>query len=106
VQRLLSSERRTSQEGPPQAARIAILEAEASAEWSLEAEKEVGEQVRCRGKGAALRALDEGDNPEFMRTKIMTASFFGDHILARVAGLRGAVLHGGDVVARMPVEAF
>jgi 3-(methylthio)propanoyl-CoA dehydrogenase len=55
---------------------------------------------------AALRALDEGDDPEFMRTKIMTASFFGDHILTRVTGLRDAVLHGGEVVARMPVEAF
>jgi hypothetical protein len=55
---------------------------------------------------AALRAVDECDDLDFMRTKILTASFFGDHILTRVSGLREAILHGGDAVNNMPAEAF
>jgi hypothetical protein len=55
---------------------------------------------------AALKALDEGDDPDFMRTKILTTSFFGDHVLTRVSGLREAVLSGGEAVDRMPVDAF
>jgi 3-(methylsulfanyl)propanoyl-CoA dehydrogenase len=55
---------------------------------------------------AALRALEEGSDADFMRTKVMTASFFGDHILTRVPGLRETVLSGGDIVARIAADAF
>ena len=38
--------------------------------------------------------------------KIATARFYGDHILARVASLRDTILHGGESVTAMPLEAF
>jgi len=41
-----------------------------------------------------------------MTAKIATARFYGNHILARVASLRDTILHGGESVTAMPLEAF
>jgi hypothetical protein len=50
--------------------------------------------------------LAAGEDAEFMKAKIATARFYGDHILARVASLRDTILDGGDSVTAMPLEAF
>ena len=50
--------------------------------------------------------LAAGEDAAFMAAKIATACFYGDHILARVASLRDTILHGGESVTAMPLEAF
>jgi len=50
--------------------------------------------------------LAAGEDAEFMAAKIATARFYGDHILARVASLRDTILHGGDSVTAMSLDAF
>jgi alkylation response protein AidB-like acyl-CoA dehydrogenase len=45
----------------------------------------------------AQLAAGEGD-PGFLRAKIQTARFFGDHIAAQSASLSGTVIHGADSV--------
>ena len=50
--------------------------------------------------------LAAGEDAEFMKAKIATARFYGDHILARVASLRDTILDGGESVTAMPLEAF
>ena len=50
--------------------------------------------------------LAAGEDAAFMVAKIATARFYGDHILARVASLRDTILHGGESVTAMPLEAF
>ncbi|MFY9811290.1 acyl-CoA dehydrogenase [Aquabacterium sp.] len=50
--------------------------------------------------------LAGGEDAAFMAAKIATARFYGDHILARVASLRDTILHGGESVTAMPLEAF
>ena len=60
--------------------------------------------------GRALMVAEDklaaGEEVPFMTAKIATARFYGDHILARIASLRDAILDGGDSVTAMPVEAF
>jgi hypothetical protein len=60
--------------------------------------------------GRALMAAEDllaaGEDAEFMAAKIATARFYGDHILARIASLRDAILEGGESVTAMPVDAF
>jgi len=60
--------------------------------------------------GRALMVAEDklaaGEEVPFMTAKIATARFYGDHILARIASLRYAILDGGDSVTAMPVEAF
>ncbi len=50
--------------------------------------------------------LAAGEDVAFMAAKIATGRFYGDHILARVASLRDTILHGGESVTAMPLEAF
>ncbi|OGB02191.1 MAG: acyl-CoA dehydrogenase [Burkholderiales bacterium RIFCSPLOWO2_12_FULL_64_99] len=50
--------------------------------------------------------LAAGEDAAFMAAKIATARFYGDHILARVASLRDTILHGGESVTAMSLEAF
>lgn len=50
--------------------------------------------------------LAAGEDAAFMTAKVATARFYGDHILARVASLRDTILHGGDSVTAMPLDAF
>jgi 3-(methylthio)propanoyl-CoA dehydrogenase len=55
---------------------------------------------------AAEQALAEGTDPEFMRAKIATARFYGDHILNKAAGLRDSIVEGADAVTAMALESF
>jgi 3-(methylthio)propanoyl-CoA dehydrogenase len=50
--------------------------------------------------------LAAGDDTEFMRAKIATARFYGDHILNKVPSLRDSIVEGADAVTALPLEAF
>ncbi len=51
-------------------------------------------------------ALAAGEEVDFMRAKIATARFYGDHVLTRAPGLRDAVVEGAAGVGEMALEAF
>ena len=53
---------------------------------------------------AQLGSVD-ADEP-FLAAKIATARFYAEHILARVPGLRDAIVDGGESVNALPVDAF
>jgi alkylation response protein AidB-like acyl-CoA dehydrogenase len=55
---------------------------------------------------AAEDCLAAGDEPEFMKAKIATARFYGDHILSKVPGLRDSIVEGADSITDMALEAF
>ena len=55
---------------------------------------------------AAERSLAAGEDADFMRAKIATARFYGDHILSRVPGLRDSVITGSVGIASMALEAY
>jgi len=52
-----------------------------------------------------LQAKGEGD-PSFLQAKMATARFYAEHILSRTAGLRVAILEGGDSVNALAVDSF
>jgi hypothetical protein len=41
-----------------------------------------------------------------MRAKIVTARFYGDHILNRATALRDSICEGAEAVTAMALEAF
>ena len=47
-----------------------------------------------------------GEDTAFMQAKVITARFYGDHILSRVPGMRDAIVEGADSVNAMALEAF
>jgi 3-(methylthio)propanoyl-CoA dehydrogenase len=51
-------------------------------------------------------SLQSGEDVDFMKAKIATASFYGDHILPRIGGLRDSILEGGDSVTAMALDSF
>jgi 3-(methylthio)propanoyl-CoA dehydrogenase len=55
---------------------------------------------------AAEDKLAAGEDAPFMKAKIATARFYGDHILARVASLRDSILTGGESVTALELDAF
>ncbi len=58
---------------------------------------------------ALMRAEDElaaGVDTDFMKAKIATARFYGDHILNKVSGLRQSICEGADSVTALSLEAF
>ena len=50
--------------------------------------------------------LAEGSDAEFMRAKIATARFYGEHILNKAAGLRNSIVDGADSVTALALESF
>jgi hypothetical protein len=54
----------------------------------------------------AEERLAAGEDPEFMRAKIVTARFYGDHILNRATALRDSICEGAEAVTAMALEAF
>ena len=50
--------------------------------------------------------LKAGEDADFMKAKIATASFYGDHILPRIGALRDSILEGGDSVTAMALDSF
>jgi len=47
-----------------------------------------------------------GEDPQFLRSKIVTARFYADHILVKAPGIRDAIIEGADSVTAFPLEAF
>jgi len=60
--------------------------------------------------GRALIAAEDnlaaGNDEAFMKAKIATARFYGDHILPRIGALRDTILFGGDSVTALELDAF
>jgi hypothetical protein len=55
---------------------------------------------------AAQQALAEGKDAAFMQAKVVTARFYGDHILTKAQGLRDSIVEGGDSVTALALDAF
>ncbi|MFM2068773.1 MAG: hypothetical protein RLZZ584_3682, partial [Pseudomonadota bacterium] len=55
---------------------------------------------------AAEDAINEGEDVAFMNAKVATARFYGDHILAKVPGLRDAIVEGAESAVALALEAF
>jgi 3-(methylthio)propanoyl-CoA dehydrogenase len=55
---------------------------------------------------AAEAHLAAGDDVEFMKAKIATARFYGDHILSKVPGLRDSIVEGAASITDMALEAY
>ena len=55
---------------------------------------------------AAQAKLDAGEDADFMRAKISTARFYGDHLLSKLPGLRDSIVDGADAINAMAPEAF
>ncbi len=47
-----------------------------------------------------------GGDAAFLQAKIATARFFAEHLLSRAPGLCDTVVHGGESVMALPVDAF
>jgi hypothetical protein len=50
--------------------------------------------------------LAQGEEADFMRAKINTARFYGDHLLSKAPGLRDRIVDGAAGTVEMAVEAF
>jgi len=48
----------------------------------------------------------KGQDVAFMQAKIATAQFYAEHILTRAPGWRDAIIHGGESVCALALEAF
>jgi hypothetical protein len=54
----------------------------------------------------AQEALARGEDAAFMQAKIITARFYGDHILSKAPGLRDAIVEGAASVTALALDAF
>ena len=54
----------------------------------------------------AQALLQKGQEAAFMQAKLATAQFYAEHILVRTAGLREAIVQGGESACALPLEAF
>ena len=50
--------------------------------------------------------LAQGVESDFMRAKINTARFYGDHLLSKVPGIRDSIVDGAEGVTEMALDAF
>jgi alkylation response protein AidB-like acyl-CoA dehydrogenase len=55
---------------------------------------------------AAEKHLAAGEDPTFMRAKIATARFYGDHLLSRVPGIGHSIVAGAAGLTEMPLESL
>jgi hypothetical protein len=60
----------------------------------------------ARALMAAEDRLADGIDAEFMRAKIATARFYGDHILNKTTALRDSIVDGADSVTALALESF
>jgi len=54
----------------------------------------------------AERELAAGREAEFMRTKILTARFYADHLLSRAGSQRDSIVAGHAAVTEISPDAF
>ncbi len=52
------------------------------------------------------KLAEEGADTDFLSAKIISARFYGDHLLPQVSGLAAAILEGADSVLEMPENLF
>jgi hypothetical protein len=56
---------------------------------------------------AAEQQLAQGDaDTSFLQAKIATARFYAEHLLAKVPGVRDAIVEGAESVTALPVDAY
>ncbi|HEX5684372.1 MAG TPA: acyl-CoA dehydrogenase [Ideonella sp.] len=55
---------------------------------------------------AAEAKLVAGEDTEFMKAKIATARFYGDHILSKATGMRDSIVDGAASITDMALEAY
>jgi hypothetical protein len=60
----------------------------------------------ARALMAAEDLLAAGQDVEFMKAKIATARFYGDHILNKATALRDSIVDGSEAVTALALEAF
>jgi hypothetical protein len=60
----------------------------------------------ARALMAAEERLAAGHDADFMKAKIVTARFYGDHILNKAASLRDSIVEGADAVTDLALESF
>ena len=60
----------------------------------------------ARALTVAEDKLAAGEDAEFMKSKIATARFYAEHILAKAPGVRDSIVDGADSVTALAVEAF
>jgi hypothetical protein len=60
----------------------------------------------ARALMAAEDQLAAGVDTDFMKAKIATARFYGDHILNKAGGLRDSIVEGAESVTALALEAF
>jgi 3-(methylthio)propanoyl-CoA dehydrogenase len=66
-----------------------------------------GGWLLAQGAVAAKAELDAGEgDPKFLKGKIVTARFYGEHILPRSSSLKAAAIAGGNTIMEMAEEAF
>jgi len=54
----------------------------------------------------ALQAAAASTDAAFMQAKIVTARFYGDHILNKATALRDSIVEGADAVTALALESF
>jgi hypothetical protein len=59
----------------------------------------LGGWMLARGAEIASRQLEKGDgDAAFLRSKILTARFFADHVMSQASSLASAAIHGSESV--------
>jgi hypothetical protein len=60
----------------------------------------------ARAMLVAFDRIAAGEEQAFMRAKIQTARFYGDHLLSKAPGLRDSIVEGASSVTGMALESF
>ena len=55
---------------------------------------------------ATRRRAEAGSDRDFLSAKVITARFYAEHLMSRVAGLRQTMIHGAGSTMALPVERF
>jgi 3-(methylthio)propanoyl-CoA dehydrogenase len=73
-----------------------MLAGNVMAGWQMARSLLIAEEQLATGAGDAA----------FLKAKIATARFYGDHILSKAAGMRDAIVEGADSVTAMALDSF
>jgi hypothetical protein len=60
----------------------------------------------ARAMLVAQEQIAVGTDGAFMQAKIITARFYGDHLLTKAPGLRDSIVEGAECVTALALEAF
>ncbi|WP_333700742.1 acyl-CoA dehydrogenase [Rivihabitans pingtungensis] len=65
-----------------------------------------GWQMARAALAAQAKLAEDGADVDFLTAKLITARFYGEHLLPQVSGLTVAILHGGESVLALDEAAF